>query len=56
METKALQNISAVLEAAGSGLKLVVKFNVYLSKMSDFFEMSDAYAKVSTDSSRLRLL
>lgn len=39
-----LENIRAVLEAAGSGLNKVVKCNVYLQSMDDFTAMNEVYA------------
>ncbi|HLU08114.1 MAG TPA: RidA family protein [Oceanobacillus sp.] len=39
-----LENIRAVLEAAGSGLNKVVKCNVYLQSMDDFAAMNEVYA------------
>ncbi len=44
-ETKqALENIKAVLTAAGSGLANVVKADVYLADMSEFSKMNEVYA------------
>jgi len=40
-----LQNLSAVLAAAGSGLGNVVKTTVYLADMGDFAAMNEVYAK-----------
>ena len=40
-----MENIKAVLEAAGYSLKDVVQSNVYLSSMSLFDEFNRAYAK-----------
>ena len=40
-----LRNLSAVLEAAGSGLARVVKTTVFLADMNDFAEMNEAYGK-----------
>ena len=40
-----LKNLAAVLEAAGSGLGLVVKTTVYLADMDDFPAMNEVYAK-----------
>ena len=40
-----LKNLAAVLEAAGSGLGLVVKTTVYLADMADFPAMNEVYAK-----------
>lgn len=39
-----LRNISKVLEAAGSGLGLVVKTTVFLADMNDFAAMNEVYA------------
>ena len=39
-----LKNLSAVLEAAGSGLQQVVKTTVYLADMQDFTAMNEVYA------------
>src|SRR5207237_8588509 len=40
-----LRNLAAVLEAAGSGLGMVVKTPVYLADMADFPAMNEVYAK-----------
>ena len=42
---RVLQNLAAVLEAAGSGLAMVVKTTVYLADMADFPAMNEVYAK-----------
>jgi 2-iminobutanoate/2-iminopropanoate deaminase len=42
---RVLKNLAAVLEAAGSGLGMVVKTTVYLSDMADFPAMNEVYAK-----------
>ena len=42
---RVLKNISAVLEAAGSGLERVVKTNVFLLDMDDFAAMNEVYAR-----------
>lgn len=39
------QNISAVLEAAGTGLERVIKTTVFLADMSEFAAMNEVYAK-----------
>lgn len=39
-----LENIRAILEAAGSGLDKVVKTTVYLQSMDDFKAMNEVYA------------
>ncbi|HEX7174040.1 MAG TPA: RidA family protein [Pyrinomonadaceae bacterium] len=38
-----MRNLSAVLEAAGSGLERVLKATVYLADMADFAEMNEVY-------------
>jgi len=40
-----LTNLARILQAAGSGLPLVVKTTVYLLDMADFPAMNDVYAK-----------
>ena len=42
---RALENIRAILEAAGSGLPQVLKTTVFLTDMADFTEMNAAYAQ-----------
>ncbi len=42
---RALANLRAVLEAAGSGLDRVVKTTVFLTDMADFAEMNAVYAE-----------
>ncbi len=39
-----LENLRAILEAAGSGLGSVVKTTVYLKDMGDFAAMNEVYA------------
>ena len=46
MQTQILENLKAVLEAAGSGLGKVVKVNVYVTDMRNFAEMNEAYLGV----------
>lgn len=41
---QALENLKAVLEAAGAGLKDVVKTTVFLRDMGDFVKMNAIYA------------
>jgi len=43
---RALENISTILQAAGSSLDKVVRCGVFLKDMSDFEAMNDAYGKV----------
>lgn len=40
-----LRNLTAVLEAAGTGLNQVVKTTVFLAEMSDFTVMNEVYAR-----------
>ena len=40
-----LENLKAVLEAAGSSLDRVVKATVFLTNMADFAAMNDVYAQ-----------
>ena len=42
--TRAIENLKAVLEAAGIGLKNVVKTTVFLKNMGDFAAMNAVYA------------
>ena len=42
---RAIENLSAVLEAAGSGLDKVIKTTVFLSNINDFAEMNKVYAE-----------
>lgn len=42
---RVLQNLKAVLEAAGSSLDLVVKTTVYLKDMGEFPAMNQVYAE-----------
>ena len=44
-----LKNLSAVLEAAGSGLDKVVKTTVFLQDMKEFAEMNEVYATFFPD-------
>ena len=43
-----IQNLKAVLEAAGSSLKQVVKTEVFLTDLKNFAEFNEAYAKQFT--------
>jgi 2-iminobutanoate/2-iminopropanoate deaminase len=42
---RVLRNLSAVLEAAGSGLGKVVRVTVFLKNMNDFAAMNQVYGK-----------
>lgn len=43
--TQVLENLTAVLKEAGSGLDKVVKTTVFLSDMDNFAAMNEVYAK-----------
>lgn len=45
-----LENLKAVLEAAGTSLQQVVKVTVLLSDMANFAQMNEVYASYFTDS------
>lgn len=42
---RVLENLSAVLRAAGSGLDRVIRTTVYLTDLADFGAMNEAYAR-----------
>ena len=42
---RTLENLKAILEAAGTSLSRVVKANVYLKDLKDFAAMNEAYAQ-----------
>ena len=42
---RVIKNLSAILEAAGSGLDLVVRSTVFLKNMGDFTAMNEVYGK-----------
>lgn len=47
--TRVLENLAAVLEAAGSSLSQVVKTTVFLTDMADFPAMNQVYAEAFGD-------
>ncbi|MFZ0391639.1 MAG: Rid family detoxifying hydrolase, partial [Calditrichia bacterium] len=49
-----IQNIEAVLKAAGSNLGQVVKNTVYLKNMNDFAAMNEVYAQFFNENSPAR--
>jgi 2-iminobutanoate/2-iminopropanoate deaminase len=51
---RAIENLKAVLEAAGSSMSKVVRAGVYLSDMSDFGKMNEVYSKYFGDSKPAR--
>jgi 2-iminobutanoate/2-iminopropanoate deaminase len=42
---RVLNNIRAILQAAGSGMEKVVRAGVFLKNMNDFARMNDVYGK-----------
>ncbi|GBC83041.1 2-iminobutanoate/2-iminopropanoate deaminase [bacterium HR10] len=42
---RVLQNLRAILDAAGSSLEKVVKTTVYLADLNDFAKMNEVYAR-----------
>jgi 2-iminobutanoate/2-iminopropanoate deaminase len=46
---RVLKNISAILQAAGSGMEKVVRAGVFLKNMNDFARMNDVYGKFWTE-------
>ena len=53
--TQTIRNIEKILQAVGLGLGDVVKMNVYLSDMSQFQEMNEAYMAAIGDSPPARI-
>ena len=43
---RALANLAAILDAAGSGLDRLVKVTVYLAEIGDWPEVNEVYARV----------
>ena len=46
---RALANLAAILDAAGSGLDRLVKVTVYLADISDWPAVNEVYARVSPE-------
>jgi len=44
-----IRNLSAVLEAAGSSLKKIVKINIFLDDMDNFNRMNEVYTQYFTE-------
>jgi 2-iminobutanoate/2-iminopropanoate deaminase len=42
---RVLENVKAILEAAGSSLRLILKTTVFLKDMSEFPQMNEVYAR-----------
>ena len=51
---RVLQNLSAILDAAGSSLGQVLKTTVYLQNMADFAMMNEVYARFFADTAPAR--
>ena len=51
---QALENMTAVLEAAGTSMKHVVKTTVFISDFKDFQEMNKVYARFFPDNQPAR--
>lgn len=49
-----LKNLSAVLDAAGTGLDNVVKTTVFLADMNDFAEMNEVYGRFFSENKPAR--
>jgi 2-iminobutanoate/2-iminopropanoate deaminase len=46
---RVMNNLSAVLQAAGSSMDLVVKTTVFLADLSDFVDMNEVYGRFFGD-------
>ena len=46
---QALRNLSAILQASGTGIERVVKTTVFLQDMNDFAKMNGVYAEFFSD-------
>jgi 2-iminobutanoate/2-iminopropanoate deaminase len=46
---RAFENVSAILEAAGSGLDRLLKTTVFLANLDDFADMNEVYARYAGD-------
>ncbi len=53
--TRALRNLSAVLEAAGSGMERVLRATVYLVDLGDFETMNRVYAEFFSEAPPARV-
>ena len=51
---QALENLKAVLEAANSGLDMVVKTTVFLQSMNDYAAVNEVYGRYFTGSAPAR--
>lgn len=46
---QSLENVKAILEAAGSGMDKVIKTNCFLNDIADFAKMNEVYAEYFTE-------
>jgi 2-iminobutanoate/2-iminopropanoate deaminase len=46
---RAMQNVQAILEEAGSGLEKVLKTSIFLVDLGDFAAMNEVYARYLTE-------
>ncbi|MDM0446394.1 RidA family protein [Clostridium perfringens] len=51
---QSLENIKAILEAAGTSMDKVIKTTVFLSDMNDFVRMNEVYATYFTENQPAR--
>ncbi|HBZ6546391.1 TPA: RidA family protein [Clostridium perfringens] len=51
---QSLENIKAILEAAGTSMDKVIKTTVFLSDMNDFVRMNEVYATYFTENKPAR--
>lgn len=51
---QALKNVEAILKAAGTSMKSVIKTTVFLKDMGEFAQMNEVYARFFSDSAPAR--
>jgi 2-iminobutanoate/2-iminopropanoate deaminase len=51
---RVLKNVEAILKAAGTSMKAVVKTTVFLKDMGEFAQMNEVYAKFFSESAPAR--
>ena len=51
---QSLENVKAILEAAGTSMDKVIKTTVFLSDMNDFVRMNEVYATYFTENQPAR--
>ncbi len=52
---RVIENIKAILEAAGAGIGDVVRVTVYLKDLNDFSDMNEVYSRYFVDSKPSRV-